>query len=75
MRSWIERKLAWAAALLSGCVALTALLSPITATAQTEAPPALAARDLLPAELLSGTDFTVDQSVPTHSGRLGGAAA
>jgi hypothetical protein len=42
-----------------------ALLVPGLANAQVEAPPVLKARDLAPAELLAGQDFTVDATVPT----------
>ena len=44
---------------------LLAIVSPIWAMAQTEAPPVLKASDLAAAELLSGVDFTVDDVVPT----------
>ena len=53
---------------VSHCLALAMVLPivlPIGAMAQTEAPPVLAARDLAPAELLAGPDFTVDNTVPT----------
>jgi len=44
---------------------LSAILLPLGAMAQTEAPPVLSARDLAPAELLAGPDFNVDDVVPT----------
>ncbi len=48
------------------CTALLlAIVLPIGAVAQTEAPPVLSARDLAPAELLAGPDFKVDDVVPT----------
>jgi hypothetical protein len=48
------------------CTALLlAIMLPVWAMAQTEAPPVLKAADLAPAELLSGLDFTVDDVAPT----------
>jgi hypothetical protein len=44
---------------------LLAVVLPIGAMAQTEAPPVLRARDLGPSELLAGPDFKVDDVVPT----------
>jgi len=51
-----------------GCLApalVLLIVLPLGAMAQTETPPVLAARDLAPAELLAGPDFTVDDTVPT----------
>ena len=48
------------------CTALLlGIALPIQAMAQTEAPPLLSARELAPAELLTGNDFKVDEVVPT----------
>jgi hypothetical protein len=51
--------------MLACATLLLAIVLPIGAMAQTEAPPVLRARDLAPAELLAGPDFTVDDTVPT----------
>jgi hypothetical protein len=52
--------------IMLACAALLlAIVLPIGAIAQTEAPPVLRAPDLAPAELLSGSDFKVDDVVPT----------
>jgi hypothetical protein len=48
-----------------GPVLVLLIVLPLGAMAQTETPPVLAARDLAPAELLTGPDFTVDDTVPT----------
>ena len=48
------------------CTALLiAIVLPVWAMAQAEAPPVLKAADLAPAELLAGPDFKVDDIVPT----------
>ncbi len=44
---------------------MLAIVFPVWAMAQTEAPPVLKASNLAPAELLTGLDFTVDDVVPT----------
>ncbi len=51
--------------MLPSVALVLAMMSPIGAMAQTEAPPVLRARDLAPTELLAGTDFKVDDVVPT----------
>jgi hypothetical protein len=52
--------------IMLACAALLlAIVLPIGAIVQTEAPPVLRAPDLAPAELLSGSDFKVDDVVPT----------
>jgi hypothetical protein len=52
--------------IMLGCaILLLAIVLPIGAIGQTEAPPVLSARDLAPAELLAGLDFKVDDVVPT----------
>jgi hypothetical protein len=52
--------------IMLACAALLlAIVLPIGAIAQTEAPPVLRAPDLAPAELLAGPDFKVDDVVPT----------
>jgi len=52
--------------IMLGCAALLlAIVLPIGAMAQTEAPSVLKAADLAPAELLTGLDFKVDDVVPT----------
>ncbi len=51
--------------MLTYAALLLAIVFPVWAIAQTEAPPVLKAADLAPAELLTGLDFTVDDVVPT----------
>ena len=52
--------------IMVACVGLLlAIVLPVWAMAQTEAPPVLKAADLAPTELLAGPDFKVDDVVPT----------
>ena len=52
--------------MLAYATLLLPIAFPVTAMAQTEAPPVLKARDLAPPELLTGPDFKVDDVVPTN---------
>ena len=51
--------------MLACATTLLAIVLPIGAIAQSEAPPVLRAHDLAPDELLAGPDFKVDDVVPT----------
>ena len=52
--------------MLAYATLLLPIAFPVTAMAQTEAPPVLKARDLAPPELLTTLNFKVDDVVPTN---------